>query len=126
MKFQIEHETSYWDEFKIRYNAKDFEHFIDNIVIPNSRLAKIAYFAFYPDIEINIKNYPVREKYNELITQISEDDWQELYELMNKEDGIIGDHLSFLNKLARVVAIIISNKIKFPKCPLKSIFAHNS
>ena len=110
MKFQVEHQTSYWHDFKSRYNAEDFEDFIDNIVIPNPRLANIACFTFYPDIEKNIKNYPVEKKYNELVDHISDDDRQELYELMNKEDGVNGDHLSYLNKMFGVVETIIRTK----------------
>jgi len=84
LKFTIEHETTYWEYFKDKCTTDDFAQFIDEIVIPNPSLSKITLFTFFPEIQRNIHDYPIKEKIEQL-NHITETDKQVLYELMNTE-----------------------------------------
>ena len=125
LKFTIEHETTYWEYFKDKCTTDDFAQFIDEIVIPNPSLSKITLFTFFPEIQRNIHDYPIKEKIEQL-NHITETDKQVLYELMNTEKGKIGDHLEFLNETYGIVRATVNNKCLYPDIPLEKIFLFNS
>jgi len=125
LELKKEFDTTYWEDFSSTYTADDFARFIDEIVTQSSSLSNIALFTFIPDIESSFHNYPVETKLEEL-KHISKADRQCLYEMMNKEKGMIGDHLHFLNEMFHVVEATIKNKFRCSDIPFKDIFAKNS